>query len=526
MNKFGFLTGFLVSASICLGAELAPELLQRVSEDPHVVACRENREKIADDLHRPLYHYSSPLGRIHDPNGFCQWQGRYHLFYQYMDADPKTKGICWGHTYSDDLLHWKDLPVALKPTIESSVYSGQTLVEEDRVIAIWHGKGVGSMIATSTDPLLLNWEYNSNNPVIPSKKELRQGPYQVFDPCIWKQDDGYYYALSGSYKDGRVGKDCTGEVHAFRSKDLSEWKWLGDMFTDSELSEPGEDMVVPNFWPIGNGKHMLLCFSHKRAGHGYVGTYDPQAVKFKPDYLFRANHGAKATRKGGLRSINSSVHAPSATVDSLGRYIAFFNMCDYKGEEGWSGIMTLPRIYSLAEDNSLRIRPVEELEKLRFDHKQENAMKITADKEVKLSGIAGQAMEIAAVIRPGEAKEVGLKVLQSADGSEYTLIRFADSTLTVENKHPLMDKRLNPQPEPGPLTLDENEPLKLRIFIDHSVVEVFANERQCCSLRVYPTQENARNVSLYSKGGDAELTRLDAWQMRSVWPELKFKEGK
>jgi hypothetical protein len=33
---------------------------------------------------------------------------------------------------------------------------------------------------------------------------------------------------------------------------------------DGSLTEPGEDGAVPNFWPIGNGKHMPLFFSHKR----------------------------------------------------------------------------------------------------------------------------------------------------------------------------------------------------------------------------------------------------------------------
>ncbi|MDO6602855.1 glycoside hydrolase family 32 protein [Arenibacter palladensis] len=498
--------------------------LREVTQNPQVIAFRKNREAIANFSHRPLYHFSAPLGRIHDPNGLCYWNGQYHLFYQYFDTDPETDGIRWGHTYSSDLVHWKDLPVAIKPTVEKSSFSGQTLVEKDRVIAMWHGTNAGSMIAIAKDPLLLNWEMNPNNPVIPEND--KEGPYQVFDPCIWKQDDGFYYALSGSYKNGRVGKDCIGEVHAFKSKDLSEWKWLGAMFTDSILSEPGEDMVVPNFWPIGNGKHMLLCFSHKRAGRGYVGTYNPETVNFVPDYHFRANHGAKADRKGGLRSINSSVHAPSATIDDKGRYIAFFNMVDYKEKEGWSGIMTLPRTYSLAKDNSIRIRPVKELEKLRFNQQKIENLVIKTDSEIKLKDIKGKAMEINAVIYPGKAKELGLKVLQSANGLEYTLIHFSNNKITIENKHPLRDERLKLVPESASLTLQENEPLKLQIFIDRSVVEVFANERVSCSLRVYPEDNTAREVSIFSKGGSAKMVSLKSWQMRSVWPELKFKEGK
>lgn len=487
-------------------------------DDPHVVACTRNRELVADNPDRPLYHFSAPDRGIHDPNGLCYWQGHYHLFYQYY-----YKGISWGHAYSDDLLHWKDLPVAIEPTIEERVFSGQTLAEDNRVIAMWHGLGIGNMVATSTDPLLLDWDPNPNNPVIPSDE--KQGDYRVFDPCIWKGDDGYYYSLTGSYKDGIQRKDCIGEVHAFKSRDLSTWKWLGPMFTDTVLAEPGEDMAVPNFWPIGRGKHLLLLFSHKRAGRGYVGTFDSKTIRFDADYHFRANHGTIVDETVRLKPVNSSVHAPSATIDDKGRYIAVFNMCENKEQEGWSGIMSLPRVYSLAEDNSIRVDPVEEMKKLCFDHKRVNSVTIKMNKDMKLKEIAGRAMEISAVIRPGKAKEVGFKVLQSADNSEYTVIRFSENKIAIDNKHSSKDTRFIRPPDAGSLQLEGNEPLKLRIFIDCSVVEVFANGRQCCSLRVYPTKEGGNGVSLFSRGGDAELVSLDAWQMRSVWPELKFKEG-
>ena len=501
------------------------EQWETIKNDTQVVAFVQNREAIANTPHRPLYHFSAPMGRIHDPNGLCQWQGNYHLFYQYIDTDPNTEGIRWGHAYSEDLLTWKDLPVAISPTIEQSSFSGQTLAEEDRVIAMWHGLRVGNMIATSNDPLLLDWEPNPNNPVIPMKN--KQGDYQVFDPCIWKQNDGYYYSLSGSYKNGVVGKDCTGEVQAFRSKDLNDWEWIGPMFTDSLLSEPGEDMVVPNFWPVGSGKHLLLCFSHKRAGRGYVGTYDPEAVSFEADYHFRANHSVRADRKGGLRAINSGVHAPSATVDESGRYVAVFNMCDYKEQDGWSGLMTLPRVYSLAEDNSLRVNPIKELENLRFNWQEVASRELPSDQEIKLESIKGKAIEIRVVIEPRQAKEVGLKVLQSPSDSEYTVISFKENKISINNEHSSNNPEIKHRPEEaGELILEQDESLQLRIFIDRSVVEVFANERQVCSMRVFPTQESASGVSLFSRGGKAKLLSLEAWQMKSVWPELAFKEGK
>ena len=81
-------------------------------------------------------------------------------------------------------------------------------------------------------------------------------------------------------------------------------------------------------------------------------------------------------------------------------------------------------------------------------------------------------------------------------------------------------------PEIGPLDLEKGELLHLRIFIDRSIVEVFANGRQCLTIRVYPERNDSSGVSVFARGSAAKLVSLDAWQMRSIWPELKDLEGK
>ena len=91
---------------------------------------------------RPLYHFSSPENYMNDPNGLCQWQGRYHMFYQFRPTGVDR--VHWGHTVSDDLIHWRDLPPAIFPTTERDCFSGQTLVEDDRVVAIYHGTQSGT----------------------------------------------------------------------------------------------------------------------------------------------------------------------------------------------------------------------------------------------------------------------------------------------------------------------------------------------------------------------------------------------
>ncbi len=506
-----------------LGGPTYPDTLEEqlaaLEDDEQLERFRAERERLAADEDRPLYHFSPPENHLNDPNGLCRWNGRYHMFYQFWPGESDR--VHWGHAVSDDMVHWEDLPVAIYPTTEKDCFSGQTVVEDDRVIAIYHGTRSGNAIATASDPLLLNWEKHPDNPVIPMTPDGE--PYRVFDPCIWREEDGYY-CLSGTYADGERGKDCVSVDHLFRSADLSEWEYLGPLLKDPFFAQPGEDGAVPNFWPISDEKHMLLLFSHSRSGRYYVGTYDRETHRLIPDYHGRMNYGPIG---------RGSLHAPSATIDDRGRFLAIFNMRGGGTEDGARGIMTLPRHLWLAEDNSLRIAPLPEMASLRFDHASAPPATIPENGEVALDGIGGKGDEIAATIEPGAAREVGLNVLRSPDGAEETAITFYRDTrgpgrhslgIDTSRASTRSDLQARP-PEVGPLDLPEDEPLRLRVFIDRSVIEVFANDRQCLTVRAFPQREDSSGVSAFARGGEAQLTTCEAWQMRSIWPTLRGREG-
>ena len=67
--------------------------------------------------------------------------------------------------------------------------------------------------------------------------------------------------------------------------------------------------------------------------------------------------------------------------------------------------------------------------------------------------------------------------------------------------------------ERAPLTLRPGEPLQLRIFVDKSVVEIFANDRQAIGRRVYPARSDSLGISLFTAGGTATFTSVKAWEM-------------
>jgi beta-fructofuranosidase len=175
---------------------------------------------------------------------------------------------------------------------------------------------------------------------------------------------------------------------------------------------------------------------------------------------------------------------------------------------------------------------------LRFDPLKVENLTIPANGVQKLDGVQGRAMAFDVILDPMKAREVGIRVLRSPNGEEQSTISLSMQAYAWPwrtNKRELMidvsQASLSPDvasrtPEIGPLYLKDGEPLHLRVFIDRSAIEVFANGRQCLTVRAYPTRPDSTGVSLFARGSEAKLVSMRAYQMRSIWPELKEQEGR
>ena len=489
---------------------------EALAQNPLMQRLLASRQAYAGDPHRPIYHYINPEANLNDPNGLCFWQGHWHLFYQaYPPEDTRQH---WGHAISTDLVHWRDLPYCIYPDPERCCFSGAALVEADRVIAMYHGTEVGNMVAVSSDPLLLNWHKIAGQAVIPIGRDL---PYRVFDPCIWKQGDQYYSLSAGTKPEGPGGKPIRANF-LFRSPDLEHWEYLHPFVEDDLYTLVGDDGACPYFWPIGD-RHMLLFFSHMSGGQYLLGDYDTDRDKFIVTHGAKFNFGPYGP---------SGVHAPSAAPDGEGGLVVIFNMNPGKPTAGWNQIMTLPRRLTVEGDEVL-MEPTGDIESLRGDHVHIGPTAMPANEEQVLDTVRGNAVEIAAEIDPGDAPMVELNVLRSPDRQEYTRIAFyrdrgyrdrvngtdaTSSLLTLDTSYSsIAPDALSRAPETAPVPLKKNETLKLRVFVDKSVVEVFANGRQCVAARVYPDRADSVGVSLRAQGQAAELRALDAWQMQDIY---------
>ena len=170
-----------------------------------------------------------------------------------------------------------------------------------------------------------------------------------------------------------------------------------------------------------------------------------------------------------------------------------------------SGIQSLPRELSLAEDDTLLIKPLRELQQLRTDEKTVADLLVKSDTTHVLKGISGDTMELEIVLEAPSAKEFGIGVLCDKEGNKGFTIASGkgEKTLTVDYINP-------------PFELQEGEDLTLRIFIDKNLIDVFANDRQAAVGWHHYDSEDL-HVSLFSKGGDLKVKSVSAWKMKSIY---------
>ena len=185
-------------------------------------------------------------------------------------------------------------------------------------------------------------------------------------------------------------------------------------------------------------------------------------------------------------------------------------------DAGWSGTLSVPRELSLAEDGGLRQRPADELTALRGDgtHCGELRLGPGDSREV---GVESRQFELQATVRLDDADAVELTVLETPDGQERTPIRYtATNEVIVDRTHASTDPQATTDSQRMTVR-PYDAPLSLRVFVDGSIVEVFANERQCLTSRVYPERPDATGISLSALGGTATVTGLDCWELADAW---------
>jgi len=467
-----------------MGTRLVPQATVDLSNVNS--AARALREKLLSDPYRPGYHFVTPDGSCmpFDPNGAIYWKGQYHLFYIFQDA----RGHNWGHVSSTDLFHWRHHPTGLV----SGMFSGNCFVNKDgRPTICYHQVGLGNAMAVALDDELNEWQKLESNPITPRTVpgDPHHDRYRSWDPYGWLEGNTYYAIFGGNRPAVAKADSLAGP-----------WKYAGDLMANAvDGVAIDEDVSCADFFPIG-GKRMLLCISHRLGARYYLGEWKNE--QFRPTFHEK------------MSWVDNSFFAPESLLDDQGRRILWAWIFDGPGFAsrqafGWSGTMSLPRVLSLGPDGMLRITLPEEIERLRYHAQNRTSLAVPADQELAVDGASGNSIELSLEMNGPDAGQYGVKVCRSPKGDEETLVYYdaTEKKLKVDTNRSSLTE--GPKSiEAGPFELKPGEPLQLRVFVDKSVVEVFANGRQAVMRRVYPSRADSVGVAIFSRSGPARVTKL------------------
>ncbi len=485
-------------------------------------------EKQMADPYRLRLHAMPPTGWMNDPNGFCWFEGAYHLFYQCSPFSPESGLKYWGHMTSTNLLEWNHLPIALAPDCDydrDGCYSGGAITKDGTLWLMYTGHVCGKAVdsreaedsgeavdgkeavgsggvraiaegtAAETQNLAFSrdgviFEKYRGNPVIRPHQE----PDPDFrDPFVWEQD-GQFYCLVGSRKENH------GRVLLYESRDLLQWHFK------SVLLEGAEDMgfmwECPGLLSFPEGDVLFLSVEGKdgiRHSTWYLsGRLDLGQGVFEVKRTERLDYGR-------------SFYAPQVLAHGDERLLVgwmdrWFSQMPSK-KWGWAGAMSIPRTLTLGNDGLLRMLPVKGISGLPGRSCERLDLRVLPGATFVLPDSAAEVFLLELWISRGKSgcASFSVRVKRGEEGEAYPGVEvdLERGRLTVE---------LDLCRETAPLFGPEGDCLQVIILADRSSLEVFADQgRVCAANRIYPHRKSL-GLELGAEGGVLWIERLSLWQ--------------
>jgi fructan beta-fructosidase len=494
-----------------------------------------------NEPYRPQYHYSPKEGAMLQPDVALYYRGQYHVYYRYADSIG-VKPFGWGHAVSDNLVNWEEQPGISFAAIDSGFTSGTFIVGNGHTpLPASDEKGrnlIFIYFTNSKDKQYLNIAYSTDrgqrftrldsNPA----HELEHNGLQ--DPKVFWHKGTERWILTAV-------QPARKQVVFYASPDLLSWEFMSEFGPAGDISA---DWRSPDLYklPVEGRKDAHKWVLQLMTGNKpqyFVGNFD--GMEFKNEntadvtlYVDKGPDYAGCTVVGNMpvgdnRVINIAWVGNSRYMDKV-------------PTKPWKGAVALPRAVELrnfAEGIRLTQKPVEELKDLRGRRIGANLLSAKELNEFMEGRKAnGAAMEIEVEVDVKDAEELGFKVLKGLNSEVIVGYNVKEEVLFIDRSKAVksnLDKSSPADVYTANLPLEEGK-LKLKILIDHSTIEVFANDGiKALTCQVYPDVESNK-IEMYSEGGDARIFAVSVWQLNSIYqPQItllsrvlggKFLDGK
>ncbi len=496
----------------------AAELVQSVGID------------VSKESYRPQFHYSPPAMWLNDPNGMVYFEGEYHLMFQHHPGSTVWGPMHWGHVVSKDLVNWETLPVALSPDHNGAIFSGSAVVDWNDTSGLFDGgSGLVSIfthadiypdsdrprqrqsLAYSKDKGR-SWTLYSGNPVL-SDIEITD----FRDPKVfWMEEAGLWIMVLA----------CGDHIRFYRSANLKDWEFASE-FGKSDGAHYGvwecPDLFELSIDGSTSKKWVLLvsigdnpdCPEGSKTQY-FIGSFD--GFKFvnenTPDTVLWLDEGRD----------NYAAVSWSDIPEEDGRriIIGWMNNWKYANQvptASWRGAMTLPRLLSLTNRNGnviLSQMPVQEIEKLRKETHSWSDVAVTSENPL-IHETNEDLLEIEVDLDVHSGDEV--HIILKSSGECETIIGYdpeREWLFIDRSKSGLTDFNPSFACKHGARLVPDKGNVKLRIWVDRSVVEVFANGGiVALTDQVFPINP-IEKVLISTVAGSAELNSLHIHTLNSI----------
>ncbi len=463
--------------------EWTREELYKILEDPQQLW--QLHEQAASSYYRQTFHIQSVSGLMNDPNGFVWHDNEWHLFYQWCPWGAVHGLKHWYHVISKDLVTWKNLGLSLVPDRgdgydNKGAYSGSAMPIGDSLYLYYTGnhrdpdwtRHAYTCLAKLNDD---GWVEKYQLPLFGAHPDYSE---HQRDPKIVKlEDSDKYYIILGAQT-----KDKKGCALVYESEDLLHgWTFAGQLKVPG-FEDFGDMWECPSVERIGGKDVLMMCPQHmKLKGRGesdnhngyIIGQMDWENLTFTPDGQFHVlDFGFDSY---AAECANNLQDADKAIL------IAWMGLPDVSyptDEENWSGCLTLPRELTVRGRRLIQ-QPLPELKKLREEE-------IPLREEVGGRYDLPRACEIEVYCRPGD---VELDMFTDEKGEGGLDIRYDEEKKEITVDRSGMTNRFNVAHGESRTRPLEDGLSHLRIFVDHSSIEIFVNDGDAVfTSRVFPTE--------------------------------------
>jgi beta-fructofuranosidase len=331
---------------------------------------------------------------------------------------------------------------------------------------------------------LITWRKSPANPVLSEALHGGTKVYEWRDPFIFQHMRRTFMVLGGNLNETKGGEAVI-NIYEAENPELTKWKYRGVLF---KLPDPkARTSECPNFFNIGD-RWVLFVSPYGKVQY-FVGDFDPDTCRFNAQTSGQLDYGP-------------NFYAPNTMLVPNGRRVMWGWVTGFKSGHGWNGCLTLPRELSLTKDGQLRQEPAPELKKLHGKSVEWKNVPLAGDpKQFKLP--ATNTIEIELEIESGGAESIAVEIKSASNTSHSLDMSFENSKLKMGGLE-------------APLSIGEKKGnLNLRLFLDRSVLEVFANQTLCATKVISPLTEDAI-LEIRAPGG-VKARSVKAWPMNSIW---------